>query len=188
MSKLVDSVCGVVTAVAVGAALLSVHPVAAPSAFAQSSNTQSECGAAPAPTTQKRRAAGILGALGEGAVDLGLRKAGIQGDYGFRSNVRAFLTDAIACSLSQREQQQAAESEVSALNSGASGAGSRRSWRSNERQGVSGGSEVVQRTSDSNGTCAVTRTFVTNEKGEEVAVRRRRCQLADGSWNDGVPA
>lgn len=152
-------------------------------AHAQPRQPRQEEGCESSANSQRGRAAGMIGGLATGLLTREMRNRGVDPDYAFQQSMAAFLSTAIACALSPREQQQAADSEVAALNSGQTGTRSRRGWQSGERQNVSGGSEVQQR----DGECAVTRTFVTDENGEEIEVRRRRCRRADGTWDDGAP-
>lgn len=120
---------------------------------------------------------------GSGLTDFLGDLAGIAADkyipgIGRYKFAKAFA-EVFAC-LTDGEREQSRQAEMDSLNSGQSGNNSRREWRGND---YSGGSEVATR----NGQCAVTRTFVTDERGKEVSLYRRRCQKPDGSWDEGTP-
>ena len=131
---------------------------------------------------QKNRVAGLLGGLGEGLLTNQLNKMGVRTDGRFRSTMRALLTDGIACSLSEREQQQAVDAQTQALNSGRIGTASKTSWKSGERSSVGGGTVVLSRSKSGDQNCAVTRTLITDENGEEKSVEKESCQGPDGAW------
>jgi surface antigen len=92
------------------------------------------------------------------------------------------LSNTIACALSPAEKRKAEETQNSALNSGKTGAASRKTWTSDERKGVGGGTEVVSRSVHDGEQCAVQRTFVTDVDGQQKSVERQICQQADGQW------
>lgn len=125
----------------------------------------------------------LLGNIAGDLLGQELRDRGLSSQT--QRHASQFLASSIACALSPREQEQAQDAELAALNSGATGQASERTWTSGERRGVGGGSQVIERTGDPGDGCAITRTMITDENGDEVAVRRRRCQLPDGTWSDG---
>jgi surface antigen len=92
------------------------------------------------------------------------------------------LSSTIACALSKAEQKQAANTQTEALNSGKTGSASRKTWASDERKGVGGGTEVVSRSSGGDGQCAVQRTFITDVDGNEKSIERQMCRQPDGRW------
>lgn len=138
----------------------------------------------------RRGGGGLMGGLSTFAGQVGgdwvadrLTDRGVRVSGQARRGAQEFLTGAIACALTEREQNQAADAEMAALDSGAVGDASERQWRSSERRGVGGGVRVTERTDN----CAIVRTMVTDENGDEIAVRRRRCMLAEGGWSDAQP-
>lgn len=92
------------------------------------------------------------------------------------------LSDVIACALSEAERRKAQRSQDEALNSGRTGTPSRRTWSSDEHQGVGGGTEVVSRSTDAGLQCATQRTFITDVDGQQKSIERRMCQGTDGRW------
>jgi surface antigen len=134
-------------------------------------------------STQTGRLSGLIGGLGESLITSGMNRAGLSTDYSFRSTLRAFLSDAIACSLTEAEQKQAADAQSAALNSGRIGTASRTTWKSSERAGVSGATLISSRSKVDGKACAVTTTMVTDENGQEQTVEKELCQGADGTWS-----
>lgn len=131
---------------------------------------------------QSGRLSGLLGSAGASLISQGMSRAGINTDYSFRSTLRAFLSDAIACSLTEAEQKQAASAQNDALNSGKIGTASRRTWTSSERSSVSGATLISSRSKVDGKSCAVTTTMVTDENGKEQSVEKELCQKEDGTW------
>jgi hypothetical protein len=166
-----------------GAVILCLGLMTATSAYARSSDGEG-CGV----SLPQSKGARVLGDFLGGLAGAALSRAGLNPGNGFDYHLRDFLSSAIACSLTKKEQGQAADTETASLNSGVTGKGSRRDWASTDRNGVRGTSVVEKRNKGDDGnSCAITKTMITDENGEEKSVRVRRCQLADGSWDNGSP-
>ncbi len=147
------------------------------STFAPSSAVAADGCATEQPSAQKQRGSALLGGVLEGLVDAGMRRSGINADYGFRSTMRAFLTDAIACSLTESERTQAASATTAALGKGVGGS---TAWTSGERPGVSGESSVIGEKKLADGTLCRTVRNIAIANGEETTVAETYC-LANGS-------
>ncbi|HTU10149.1 MAG TPA: hypothetical protein VMG08_04550 [Allosphingosinicella sp.] len=124
------------------------------------------------------RILGVAGAIGANEV---MRRVGIRSSA-VRVGIATLLGEAITCHLNEAEQQQAAETQMAALNSGATGTRSTRRWTSARRSNINGSTMVVSRSTEGGNSCAMTRTLVTNEEGQEVSVERELCQGQDGQW------
>ena len=132
-------------------------------------------------TTQKRsKLGGLFGGIASDFLGTQLVGSGLSSTT--QRAMRGFLSDAIACSLSQAEQKQAADSQNQSLNGGKIGGASETSWTSKERPGVNGGTKVVSRSKNGGAECAVTTTFVVDEEGKEKTVTKELCQGPDGTW------
>lgn len=126
---------------------------------------------------------GVLGTIAGDWVGSQLGSSGLSQNA--RRQARNLVSNSVACALSPREREQSDEAELSALNSGSTGTGSQRRWTSQERPGVGGVTEVIERGSLGGTQCAITRVMMTDDTGAEIAVRKRRCQGADGGWSEG---
>jgi hypothetical protein len=133
-------------------------------------------------TLQQQQGAQVLGDFLGGLAGHAMSRAGIHPGYAFNLHLRNFLSSVIACSLTAKEQNRAADTQTASLNSGETGSRSRRQWSSDERSGVGGNSEVVSRNNTSGRNCAVTKTMITDENGEEKSVEKQLCETPDGQW------
>jgi len=120
---------------------------------------------------------GLLGGLigGLGAKALGLGKIGqlIAGGAG------ALLGSKLACQLSKKEQEVAAEATVEIVEKEEVGATA--SWTSPERKGVSGSSTITALDAKPNGSTCLDITDVAIIDGEETSISKRMCRLAGQS-------
>lgn len=128
--------------------------------------------------SQTSKAASLIGGLVEGVATFGLNKIGIKPDASYRNTLRSFLTDGIACQLTDNEQQQAEAASKTALDKGV---GASTKWRSKDRDGVSGETSVTDETKTASGELCRTARSVINVDGEETLSQKTLC-LRNGSW------
>ncbi len=88
------------------------------------------------------------------------------------------LTDAIACKLDQDEQKQAAAATQQAV---AGGVGTKTTWTSATRQGVTGSSAVTASNTRADGGTCMTVTDVVIVDGEETNVSKQMCRTPGSS-------
>lgn len=88
------------------------------------------------------------------------------------------LTDAIACKLDKDEQAKAAAATDQAI---AGGVGSKASWSSATRQGVTGSSVVTAQNTRADGGTCMTVSDVIIVEGEETTVSKQMCRASGGS-------
>jgi surface antigen len=88
------------------------------------------------------------------------------------------LTDAIACRLDKDEQKQAATATEQAI---AGGVGTKQSWTSATRQGVTGSSVVTASNTRADGGSCMTVTDVVIVDGEETNVSKQMCRTPGSS-------
>ena len=112
---------------------------------------------------------------GLGAKALGLGKVGqlIAGGAG------AALGSELACQLTRKEQEVAAEATVEIVEKEEVGATA--TWVSPERKGVSGSSTITALDTEPNGATCLNITDVAIIDGEETSISKRMCRLAGQS-------
>ena len=88
------------------------------------------------------------------------------------------LTDAIACKLDKDEQKQAAAATEQAI---AGGVGTKSTWTSATRQGVTGSSVVTAQNTRADGGSCMTVNDVVIVDGEETTVSKQMCRAPGGS-------
>ena len=88
------------------------------------------------------------------------------------------LTDAIACQLDKDEQKQAVAATEQAI---AGGVGTKTTWTSATRQGVTGSSVVTAANTRSDGASCMTVNDVVIVEGEETTVSKQMCRAPGGS-------
>ena len=88
------------------------------------------------------------------------------------------LTDAIACQLDKDEQKQAATATEQAI---AGGVGTKSTWTSATRQGVTGASVVTASNTRADGASCMTVDDVIIVEGEETTVSKQMCRAPGGS-------
>ncbi|WP_293976333.1 hypothetical protein [Sphingomonas sp.] len=93
--------------------------------------------------------------------------------------VAGILSDAIACQLDQKEQQQAATATQTVVRGGEIGSTSE--WKSDSREGVSGKSTLTARAEQADGTSCVQVTDVIIVNGEETTVPKKMCRAPGAS-------
>jgi len=122
----------------------------------------------------KKRGSAMLGSMLGGLANraIGGRASAVTNHISFNT-VGTMLTDAIACRLDAQEQKQAASATDEAVRGGV---GSKASWTSGSREGVSGSSTVLaQSQTAAGGTCMdVNDVIIVN--GEETVVSKRMCR------------
>ena len=163
----------------VSASLLLV-PVAAP-APAQEQGAQSPpAGSSTCKNNPKKRRGSsmfgsMLGGIASGA--LGGRLGGMASFIPFNT-FATLLTDAIACRLDEKEQKQAAGATEDAVRGGV---GTKSTWTSSSRQGVSGSSTVLAQTQTAQGGSCMDVNDVIIVNGEETTVSKRMCRAPGAS-------
>lgn len=121
-------------------------------------------------------ALGAAGGLAGGAAaTAGLRKMHVDKGVALAAGIAAggFLTDKIACLLTEQERQQAAEATRQAVDQGV---GSKVAWQSDARPNVSGSSAVLGEITDPDGTACRTVIDVVIVDGEETSVQKKLCR------------
>lgn len=88
--------------------------------------------------------------------------------------VAGILTDAIACKLDPKEQQQAADATLEVTRSEETGATAE--WTSETRENVSGRSTLTDRTALADGRSCMDITDVIIVDGEETSISKRMCR------------
>jgi predicted lipid-binding transport protein (Tim44 family) len=165
--------------VLLASASLLLLPVAAPPAAAQETSAQtgssSSCKANPKRKRGSSMFGSMLGGIASGA--LGGRMGGMASFIPFNS-VATLLTDAIACRLDEKEQKQAAGATEEAVRGGV---GSKSTWTSSSRQGVSGSSTVLAQTQTAEGGSCMDVNDVVIVNGEETTVSKRMCRAPGAS-------
>ena len=127
------------------------------------------------------RGANMLGSVLGGAASRTVGRVGVGG-VGFYLPIPAvsgILTDAFACKLEPKEQQQAADATVKATRSGQVGASS--AWTSDARPGVTGTSTVAGKEKLADGTSCMSVRDVAIVNGEETTVSKRMCRKPGAS-------
>ena len=128
---------------------------------------------------RKSPVSGMFGALGGQAAAMGLGRMGSVGSALINTNVRSFLSDAIACALTGKEAEKAAASTNTALNQGVGGS---TTWNSDERKGVTGTTTVIAENKGTAGrTCRTARTIIIVD-GEEKSVEQPYCSADGSKW------
>jgi surface antigen len=115
------------------------------------------------------------GLVGGAATTAGLRKMHVDKGVALAAGLAAgaFLTDRIACLLTEQERQQAAEATRQAVQQGV---GSKIAWQSDARPNVSGTSSVLGEITDPDGTACRTVIDVVIVDGEETSVQKKLCR------------
>jgi surface antigen len=156
-----------------GLILATVFALAAPmAARAQGSFA---CGGDPS-----KVGVGALGGLAGGAATTaGLKKLKVDNGTALIAGMAAgaFLTDKIACLLTEHEREQAGEATRQAVEQGV---GSKVSWKSDGRATVSGQSSVLGEITDPDGTVCRTVMDVVIVEGEETSVQKKLCRAPGG--------
>lgn len=128
---------------------------------------------------RKSPMSGMFGALAGQAASMGMGRMGSVGSVLINSNVRTFLSDAIACALTGKEAEKAAASTNTALNQGVGGSST---WNSDERKGVTGTTTVIAENKGKAGrTCRTARTIIIVD-GEEKSVEQPYCSADGSKW------
>ena len=160
-------------------ASLLLLPVAAAPAPAQETSAQSGSGSPCKANPKRKRGSAlfgsVLGGIASGA--LGGRMGGMASFIPFNS-FATLLTDAIACRLDEKEQKQAAGATEEAVRGGV---GSKSTWTSSSRQGVSGSSTVLAQTQTAEGGSCMDVNDVVIVNGEETTVSKRMCRAPGAS-------
>jgi surface antigen len=122
----------------------------------------------------KRRGSSIAGNLLGGLANraIGGRASAVTSFIPVNTFTNA-LTDAIACKLDKDEQKQAATATEQAI---AGGVGTKQSWTSATRQGVTGSSVVTAANTRADGGSCMTVTDVVIVDGEETNVSKQMCR------------
>jgi surface antigen len=130
-------------------------------------------------STAKRRGSRIAGdLLGNFASRaLGNRASAVTNVIPVNTFTNA-LTDAIACRLDQAEQKQAATATEEAVKGGV---GTKSTWTSATRKGVSGSSSVVAANTRAGGASCMTVEDVIIVEGEETTVSKQMCRNPGGT-------
>jgi len=161
-------------------ASLILLPVASPAAAQQQgASAQGGSGSACKQNTKRRRGSSMLGSVlgGMASGALGGRLGGVAAYIPFNT-VATLLTDAIACKLDEREQKQAAGATEEAVRGGV---GTKSTWTSSSRQGVSGSSTVLAQTQTAGGGTCMDVNDVIIVNGEETTVSKRMCRAPGSS-------
>lgn len=116
---------------------------------------------------------GLIGGFGGKAAGLGRVGSIIAGGAG------ALLGSEIACQLSEKEQEKAAEATIAVTQKEEVGATA--TWQSPERKGVSGSSTVTALNTQPNGRRCLSITDVAIIDGEETRISKQMCR---GSGDD----
>jgi surface antigen len=124
----------------------------------------------------KKRGSSIAGGLLGGLADRAFGRNPIASFVPTNAFTNA-LTDAIACKLDQDEQKKAVAATEQAV---AGGVGSRSSWTSATRQGVSGSSTVTAANTRADGGSCMTITDVVIVEGQETTVAKQMCRKPGG--------
>jgi predicted lipid-binding transport protein (Tim44 family) len=166
-----------IRALIVSASILMV-PVATPAAAQQgpaAASSGSKCNL----NQKKKRGSSMFGSMLGGIASgaLGGRLGGVAG-YIPINTVATFLTDAIACRLDEKEQKQAASATNQAVRGGV---GTKTTWTSSSRQGVSGSSTVLAQTQTASGGSCMDVNDVIIVNGEETTVSKRMCRAPGAS-------
>jgi surface antigen len=160
-----------------GAGLAANQRQAAPAPQRAQAAPRGGSGCAGANQAQQSTGRSILGGLaasiGGQLLDRQMSKMRIPYDYGLRSTVHGLLVDSIACLLSPRERQQAAQATEQVVQQGV---GARREWTSTERPGVTGSSTVTAENTRADGGLCRTVSDVVIVDGEETTVQKRMCR------------
>ena len=122
-----------------------------------------------------RMAGNLLGGIANRA--LGGRAGAVTGFVPVNIFTNA-LTDAIACQLDKDEQKQAVAATEQAI---AGGVGTKTTWTSATRQGVTGSSVVTAANTRSDGASCMTVNDVVIVEGEETTVAKQMCRAPGGS-------
>ena len=159
-------------------ASLLLLPVAAP-VPAQETSAQTGSGSPCKTNPKKRRGSSmfgsVLGGIASGA--LGGRMGGMASYIPFNT-FATLLTDAIACRLDEKEQKQAASATEEAVRGGV---GTKSTWTSSSREGVSGSSTVLAQTQTAEGGACLDVNDVVIVNGEETTVSKRMCRAPGAS-------
>jgi predicted lipid-binding transport protein (Tim44 family) len=160
-------------------ASLLLLPVAMPAAAQESAAAQSGSGSACKTNPKKKRSSAMFGSMLGGIASgaLGGRVGGMASYIPFNT-FATLLTDAIACRLDEKEQKQAATATEEAVRGGV---GSKSTWTSDTRQGVSGTSTVLAQSQTSGGGSCMDVNDVIIVNGEETTVSKRMCREAGAS-------
>lgn len=122
-----------------------------------------------------RMAGNLLGGIANRA--LGGRAGAVTGFVPVNIFTNA-LTDAIACQLDKDEQKQAVAATEQAI---AGGVGTKTTWTSATRQGVTGSSVVTAANTRADGASCMTVNDVVIVEGEETTVSKQMCRAPGGS-------
>jgi predicted lipid-binding transport protein (Tim44 family) len=165
--------------VLLASASLLLLPVAAPPAAAQETSAQSGSGSPCKANPKRKRGSSMFGSMLGGIASgaLGGRMGGMASFIPFNS-VATLLTDAIACRLDEKEQKQAAGATEEAVRGGV---GSKSTWTSSSREGVSGSSTVLAQTQTAEGGSCMDVNDVVIVNGEETTVSKRMCRAPGAS-------
>jgi surface antigen len=127
----------------------------------------------------KKRGSSIAGNLLGGLANraLGGRAGSVAGFVPLNVFTNA-LTDAIACQLDKDEQKQAVAATEEAI---AGGVGTKSTWTSATRQGVTGSSVVTASNTRADGASCMTVNDVVIVEGEETTVSKQMCRAPGGS-------
>lgn len=147
-------------------------PVAAPAAAQEAPRAES---GEPCKLSQKKKRGSsmfgsVLGGIASGA--LGGRASAVTSYIPFNT-VATLITDAIACRLDAKEQKQAAAATEEAVRGGV---GTKTSWTSSSREGVSGTSTVLAQNQTAGGGSCMDVNDVIIVNGEETTVSKRMCR------------
>ena len=121
---------------------------------------------------QKSAFGSFLGNLGASVIDQRLGRAGIPLGA-MRSTLNVALIDLFACKLKPDERDKAATATTSVVEKPV---GSRESWASTSRPGVTGSSAVVAQTKLADGSVCKDVRDVATIDGEETTVTKRMCR------------
>jgi hypothetical protein len=124
----------------------------------------------------KKRGSSIAGNLLGGLADRALGRNPIASFVPTNTFTNA-LTDAIACKLDQDEQKKAVAATEQAV---AGGVGTKSTWTSATRQGVSGSSAVTAANTRADGGTCMTVNDVIIVDGEETKVSKQMCRKPGG--------
>lgn len=123
--------------------------------------------------SQQQRTSEIIGGILGGLAGRALDNAGVPAGYFVRNSMTQLLTNGIACLLDDDEQKKAAGATNGVVNGGV---GTKQTWRSETRPGVSGSSEVTGESTGGGGqTCKRVRDVIIVD-GEERTEEKLMCK------------
>jgi predicted lipid-binding transport protein (Tim44 family) len=158
---------------------LLAAPLAAPAFGQETPAAQADSGAPCKLNQKKKRGSSMFGSMlgGLASSALGSRAGGVASLIPFNT-FATLLTDAIACRLDAKEQKQAAGATEEAVRGGV---GTKSTWTSSSREGVSGSSTVLAQSQTAGGGSCMDVNDVVIVNGEETTVSKRMCRAPGAS-------